>query len=115
MKKILLLLLLPFIACGTWDVNALNLSSVLQNTESNWKYLDWLGAYYETESGWIYHNKQGWIYPSLDPNNGIWFYWEMIDSWVWTHPQIYPTAWDSFTENWFQWEVRLTTTFDFVR
>ena len=111
MKKKLLLFLLPFVACGEWNSHAISLASVLQNTESNWHYLNWFGAYYQTESGWIHHHRNGWMYPQI-ANQGTWFYWNIIGEWIWTRWDLYPLAWDSFTETWFQIDLSIHKNFD---
>ena len=71
-----------------------------------WHYSPWIGAYFQTCDFWVYHCDKGWLLPESDGNQGVWFYWGKTDSWVWTRRDIYPFAWDSFTENWMDFCVK---------
>ena len=83
-----------------WNTKAINLSQDVFSAES-WHYLDWFGAYYQTYDWWIYHCDKGWLYPESDGDCGVWFWYPSIDSWVWTHCNVYPYAWDNNLQQWF--------------
>ena len=109
MKKIIILFLLIVSSLVAqrnrhvreeWNTTALNLSDNFLSGNS-WHYLDWFGAYYQTEDWWIYHCEKGWLYPEGDKNCGVWLFWEQTHSWVWTHGDVYPQAWDNETQQWF--------------
>ena len=51
---------------------------------SDWRSLAWFGNYYETSSGWIYHENLGWLYRTGDVTSHIWFYDPELKSWLWT-------------------------------
>ena len=65
-----------------------------------WHVSPWLGVYFQTPQWWIYHCEKGWMYPESDTSQGVWFYWQKTGSWIWTRQDVYPFAWDNFTENW---------------
>ena len=83
-----------------WNTFALNLDDNMLSAGS-WHYLDWFGAYYQTEDWWIYHCEKGWLYPEGDNKQGVWLYWETINSWVWTRADVYPIAWNNNAQAWF--------------
>ena len=110
MKKILLLLIVPLMLCGEarhrhvqeeWNTKAINLESNMVLASNCWHHLDWFGVYYQTEDWWIYHCEKGWLYPESDGNKGVWLHWEETNSWIWTRSDVYPIAWDDFSQNWF--------------
>jgi len=83
-----------------WNTKAINFTQDLAVVES-WYYLDWFGAYYQTYDWWIYHCDKGWLYPESDNNCGVWLWYPIINSWVWTHCDVYPYAWNNNTQQWF--------------
>lgn len=114
MKKLTLLFLL-FISISEaryrhvpheWNTNALCLSNNFWSATASWYYVDWLGAYYQTENWWIYHCDKGWLYPESDGQKGVWFYWQISESWVWTNEDTYPWAYDASAGKWFDFCVK---------
>ena len=109
MKKFILLALLiatPLMGqrsrhvAEEWNTKAVNLSDSFLSGNA-WHYLDWFGAYFQTEDWWIYHCDKGWLYPEGDEGCGVWLFWENEQSWVWTHGEVYPQAWNPQTQQWF--------------
>ena len=95
-----------------WNTRSINLQGHNNLGGLNgWHYLDWFGAYYQSQDWWIYHYKNGWMYPESDGREGVWLYWDATDSWIWTRGDFYPVAWDMFTETWFEISLNITTTF----
>ncbi len=77
--------------------------SVVQ-VERHTKESDWLGQYddrqfdYGTHSGWIRHSEHGWWYrPSNDTD---WTYDQILRSWVWTNPSVYPFMYLDSEQTW---------------
>ena len=114
MKKLILLFLL-FISImearhrhvpEEWNTKAVCLSENFWDAKASWHYLDWLGAYYQTENFWIYHCDKGWLYPESDGTQGVWFYWNRSSSWVWTNAKVYPWAYNTFDQKWFDFCVK---------
>lgn len=71
-----------------------------------WYVSSWLHAYYQTPEWWIYHCDKGWLYPESDGNSGVWFYWQQTSSWVWTHKDVYPMAYDAGNDQWFDFCIK---------
>ena len=51
------------------------------------------------------------MYPESDGNKGVWLYWDITETWIWTRSDVYPMAWDNFTKTWFGWDFRITKDF----
>ena len=88
-----------------WNTTAVNLSDSFLSGNA-WHYLDWFGAYFQTEDWWIYHCEKGWLYPEADEDRGVWLFWANEQSWVWTHCEVYPQAWNPQTQQWFDFCTR---------
>ena len=71
-----------------------------------WYVSPWLHAYFQSPEWWIYHCDKGWLYPESDGNEGVWFYWTKTDSWVWTHKDVYPFAFDKSNNQWFDFCIK---------
>ena len=71
-----------------------------------WYNSPWLGVYYQHEDWWIYHCEKGWLYPEGTHNQGVWFYWADTNRWVWTHEDVYPWAWDTELNSWFNFCIK---------
>ena len=97
-----------------WNFAAVNLyGTAFHGGADAWHYLDWFGVYYQSENWWIYHLDYGWMYPEADTSQGVWLYWEGTETWIWTHSDVYPFAWDNFTGTWFEWDYHVTQEFYF--
>ena len=70
-----------------------NSSSILPDSSnlgsSNWYDSTWLGVYYESSNGWVYHATLGWIYIPSSDLESLWIYNHEI-KWFWTTSSIYP-------------------------
>ena len=91
-----------------WNTEAICLAQKFWESSASWYYLEWLGTYYQTEEWWIYHCDKGWLYPESDGAQGVWFYWSLTKSWVWTHSDVYPFAYNTFDNKWFDFCVKPT-------
>jgi hypothetical protein len=115
MKYFILLLLLASSSFGQrnrhvpaeWNSNdrpiALDFGSF---SPLGWYNSPWLGAYYQHEDWWIYHCEKGWLYPEGTHNQGVWFYWASTNRWVWTQEDVYPWAWDTELNSWFNFCIK---------
>ena len=74
--------------------------------EGGWYFSPWLHAYYQTTDWWIYHCDKGWLFPESDGNKGVWLFWERSESWVWTRDDVYPLAYDTGSNVWFNFCVK---------
>ena len=111
MKKILLILALCHCTTGhaqrsrhvseEWNTKAINLNEDMIGSSEAWHYLNWFGSYYQTGDWWIYHCEKGWLYPESDGDCGVWLYYPAMDSWIWAHCDVYPYAWNSKLNQWF--------------
>jgi hypothetical protein len=54
-----------------------------------WKSSDWIGTYYDSGNGWIFHLDHGWLYIVEADASSVWF-WEEEQQWLWTGKEIYP-------------------------
>ena len=53
-----------------------------------WRYSEWLGVFYEDDSGWLYQDNLGWVYVPNKSTTSIWLWTEKL-GWVWTSPPVY--------------------------
>ena len=72
----------------------------LYSKDPQWYESTWFGNYYDTTTGWIYHEFLDWIYTEGSKGNGIWFWHENL-GWFWTKDGIYPYIYSQLVENWF--------------
>ena len=73
-----------------------DLALVSNSTGSpNWFHLSWFGTFFDEGqgSGWVYHAEFGWIYPKLTSNDGIWFYDDGMQDWLWANSLTYTLGW----------------------
>ena len=91
-----------------WNTNDICLEQDFGSITSigAWYVSSWLHAYYQTPEWWIYHCDKGWLYPESDGNSGVWFYWQQTSSWVWTHKDVYPMAYDAGNGQWFDFCIK---------
>ena len=91
-----------------WNTNDICLEQDFGSITSTgaWYVSSWLHAYYQTPEWWIYHCDKGWLYPESDGNSGVWFYWQQTSSWVWTHKDVYPMAYDTGNGQWFDFCIK---------
>ena len=59
------------------DENAFTAVNLLTSPKiPQWYKSQWLGNYYDSAKGWIYHEYFGWIYSKGVANNGLWLWHE---------------------------------------
>ena len=80
-----------------------NSSSILPDSSnlgsSNWYDSTWLGVYYESSNGWVYHATLGWIYIPSSDLESLWIYNHEI-KWFWTTSSIYPWIYVDKKNSW---------------
>ena len=89
-----------------WNTNSQYLNSSMKAAGVGWYVSPWFSAYYQTEDWWVYHCAKGWLYPESDGNMGVWLFWSKEDRWVWTRSDVYPLAYDSLDNIWFNFCVK---------
>ena len=83
-----------------WNTESVNLGNGLVFAGDSWHFLPWFGFYYQTGDWWIYHLKEGWLYPESDGGEGVWFYSNNSQSWIWLREDVYPWAWSQKLNSW---------------
>ena len=82
------------------DENAFTAVNLLTSPKiPQWYKSQWLGNYYDSARGWIYHEYFGWIYSKGAASNGLWLWHENI-GWMWTQSGTYPYLYSYLKENW---------------
>jgi hypothetical protein len=76
-----------------WNTDAVNLEQNVFSATDAWHVSPWLGGYYQT-GDW-------WMYPESDGSGGVWLYWPIENGWIWTNRDVYPLAWNTETQQWF--------------
>ena len=66
---------------------------------AGWKSFDWVGHYFETSNGWIYHADLGWLQKVGATTDSIWLYFP-DHGWMWTKSEIYPFLYAADLEGW---------------
>jgi hypothetical protein len=84
-----------------WNTSARCLNDNFHSAGTGWYVSPWFSAYYQTEDWWIYHCTKGWMYPESDGNQGVWLFRPEKTSWIWTREDVYPLAYNTFTQEWF--------------
>jgi hypothetical protein len=84
-----------------WNTTARCLNDDFRTGGVGWYLSPWFSAYYQTEDWWIYHCSKGWMYPESDGNQGVWLYWSKPNAWIWTREDVYPLAYNTSTQEWF--------------
>ena len=92
-----------------WNTDAVCLGNSFVPNQGNWYFSPWLHAYFQSPEWWIYHCDKGWLFPESDGNQGVWFFWQRVDSWVWTRSDVYPLAFDTRSRQWFNFCVKPST------
>ena len=64
-----------------------------------WYNSKWLGTYYDSTQGWIYHNYLEWVYSTGAAGDGLWLWHENI-GWMWTQDGTYPYLYSYINEHW---------------
>jgi len=66
---------------------------------AGWKSFDWVGHYFETSNGWIYHADLGWLQKVGATTDSIWLYFP-DHGWMWTKSEIYPFIYAADPQGW---------------
>ena len=65
-----------------------------------WYNSKWLGNYYDSTKGWIYHEYLEWVYSKSGvANDGLWL-WHQNIGWMWTQSGTYPYLYSYLKEDW---------------
>jgi len=78
-------------ASSSWD-------NVLSH-DGGWQSMEWFGNYYESSSGWIYHENLEWVYRSESEFSSVWL-WHPELGWLWTSKGVFPFL---YLHNWTSW------------
>jgi len=73
-------------------------TATLEN-DTQWRNLQWLGYYYESDYVWVYHETLGWLYPTGEGSYTNWMYHPAL-GWLWTSRLIYPFIFAHSGERW---------------
>ena len=73
-----------------------------------WYNSKWLGTYYDSTQGWIYHNYMEWVYSTGAAGDGLWLWHENI-GWMWTQDGIYPYLYNYLNEHWIYLDLTAKT------
>ena len=84
-----------------WNTSSRYLNLSIKSGGTGWYVSPWFSAYYQTGDWWIYHCTKGWMYPESDGAMGVWLFRPLDESWIWTRADVYPLAYDSFNNEWF--------------
>jgi len=82
--------------------------------DSGWFLSDWFGLFFDSGSGWIYHEYLEWIYWS-NSTNGNWI-WADGKDWLWISEETFPYLYSDNTNDWVYLsfsEQDLTKVYDF--
>ncbi|MEK9773708.1 MAG: hypothetical protein VW576_09105, partial [Opitutae bacterium] len=71
---------------------------LVSSLDSSWFFSDWLGAFFDAENGWIYHEDLEWLYWT-DSENGSWF-WSNQKDWLWTSEDVFPYLYSDNSGDW---------------
>ena len=103
---------------GNSDAQSTNLSAstklLVTDFDSGWFFSDWFGLFFDSGSGWIYHEYLEWIYWS-NSTNGSWI-WTDGKDWLWISEDTYPYLYSDNTKDWIYLsfsEQDLTKAYDF--
>ena len=82
-----------FAAVSTPDISdiSIGLAKIDDGTKGDWYSLDWLGYFYDSAAGWIYHVELGWLYVVKAENGNYWFYDNEL-GWLWTGPSYFDSS-----------------------
>ena len=71
---------------------------LVNELNSGWFFSDWLGLFFDSGSGWIYHEHLEWIYWS-NSTHGSWI-WADGKDWLWTAEDSFPYLYSDNTKDW---------------
>ena len=82
-----------FAAVSTPDISdiSIGLAKIDDGNKGDWYSLDWLGYFYDSAAGWIYHVELGWLYVVKAENGNYWFY-ENQRGWLWSGPSYFDSS-----------------------
>jgi hypothetical protein len=66
-----------------------------------WWNSSWFGNFFESRSGWIYHEVQGWFFPVESGIDSYWL-WDEFLGWLWTSKEAVPYFYDHDDSKWLQ-------------
>jgi hypothetical protein len=87
---------------------------LVTDLDSGWFFSDWFGLFFDSGSGWIYHEYLEWIYWG-NSTNGSWI-WADGKDWLWTAEDSFPYLYSDNTKDWIYLsfsEQDLTKAYDF--
>jgi len=70
-----------------------------QSHDGGWRTMEWFGNYYESSSGWIYHEDLKWLFRAEGEVSSAWL-WHPSLGWLWTNEDIFPFL---YMNNWASW------------
>jgi hypothetical protein len=71
---------------------------LVNELNSGWFFSEWLGAFFDGENGWIYHEDLEWLYWT-DSSDGNWF-WSNQKDWLWTSEDVFPYLYSDNSGDW---------------
>lgn len=74
--------------------------SVNLGNGNGWRWSEWFGSFFLSESGWIYDFSEGWIYPTGTNPDDFWLYSANRGNWMWTAVDIAPFFWSVADNEW---------------
>jgi len=69
------------------------------NVMSKWVESGWMGVFFESSNGWIYHPDLGWMYAENSSGDKTWLYSDK-KGWLWTSNVAYPYLYSDNSSNW---------------
>ncbi|WOO41947.1 hypothetical protein [Rubellicoccus peritrichatus] len=75
------------------------------NMSNGWRWSEWFGLFFESESGWLYDLNEGWLFPAASSQDNVWLYSINRNSWMWTAEDIAPFFWTAADNDWI-WSPR---------
>ena len=70
-----------------------------QSHDGGWRSMEWFGNYYESSSGWVYHESLEWLYRPENGPSSVWL-WHPELGWLWTSEGVFPFL---YLNNWNSW------------
>ena len=65
-----------------------------------WYSSNWLGDFYSSGNGWIYHTRLKWLYFHVAYDGGFWLWDPQLDGWLWTEEGVFPWFFQQKLSSW---------------
>ena len=65
-----------------------------------WYSSNWLGDFYSSGNGWIYHTRLKWLYLHVAYDGGFWLWDPQLDGWLWTEEGVFPWFFQQKLSSW---------------